>query len=168
MIPRLKIEPAMPSLDAAFLDHLEQAGFEGDIGRSAADRNVYATDNSIYQLEPGGVVFPKNIGDMKRIAKALSRSEFLGVTLAPRGGGTGTNGQSLTTGIVMDCSRHMNRILDIDPVRRTARVEAGVVKDQLNKALAPHGLFFAPELSTSNRANCARTQRRSSFQAASP
>ena len=72
--------------------------------------------------------------------------------VAPRGGGTGTNGQSLTDGLVVDLSRHMNRILAIDPERRAARVEAGVVKDQLNAALAPHGLFFAPELSTSNRA----------------
>lgn len=119
---------------------------------SAGDRNVFATDNSIYQVEPAGIVFPKNVADLKRIAQALARPEFSAVTIAPRGGGTGTNGQSLTSGIVVDCSRHMNRILDIDPVRRTARVEAGVVKDQLNKALAPHGLFFAPELSTSSRA----------------
>src|SRR3712207_6638032 len=71
---------------------------------------------------------------------------------APRGGGTGTNGQSLTTGLVVDVSRHMNRILEINAEERWVRVEAGVVKDQLNAALAPHGLFFAPELSTSNRA----------------
>ena len=72
--------------------------------------------------------------------------------IAPRGGGTGTNGQSLTDGLVVDVSRHMNRILEINAAERWVRVEAGVVKDQLNAALAPHGLFFAPELSTSNRA----------------
>ncbi len=151
MIPRLRLEPRTPSPSEAFLHHLA-AGFEGDIGLSAAERIVFSTDNSIYQIEPDGIVFPKNIGDLKRIAKALSRPGFSAVTLAPRGGGTGTNGQSLTKGIVIDCSRHMNRILEIDPIRRIARVEAGVVKDQLNKALASHGLFFAPELSTSNRA----------------
>ena len=74
------------------------------------------------------------------------------VKLAPRGGGTGTNGQSLTDGLVVDVSRHMNRILEINVAERWARVQAGVVKDQLNAALAEHGLFFAPELSTSNRA----------------
>ncbi|MCR6497537.1 FAD-binding oxidoreductase [Shinella sp. CPCC 101442] len=152
MIPRLSAIPTASAPCDDFLHHLAGAGFEGDIAVSAADRNVFATDNSIYQVEPAGILFPKNIHDLKRIAKTLARAEFSGVTLAPRGGGTGTNGQSLTTGIVVDCSRHMNRILDIDPVRRIARVEAGVVKDQLNKALAPHGLFFAPELSTSNRA----------------
>lgn len=152
MIPRLRAMPRMFSPHDAFLHHLAGAGFEGDIAMSAADRTVFATDNSIYQVEPAGILFPKNIHDLKHIAKTLARPEFSGVTLAPRGGGTGTNGQSLTTGIVVDCSRHMNRILEIDPVRRIARVEAGVVKDQLNKALAQHGLFFAPELSTSNRA----------------
>ncbi|MCF3642647.1 FAD-binding oxidoreductase [Rhizobium sp. TRM95111] len=152
MIPRLSAEPRTPSPSADFLHHLTGAGFEGDIATSAADRTVFATDNSIYQVEPASIVFPKNIHDLKRVAKALARPEFAGVAIAPRGGGTGTNGQSLTTGIVVDCSRHMNRIIEIDPVRRIARVEAGVVKDQLNKALAPHGLFFAPELSTSNRA----------------
>ena len=85
----------------------------------------------------------------RRIA---AEPRFRALKLAPRGGGTGTNGQSLTDGLVVDLSRNMNRILEIDPARRRVRVQAGVVKDQLNKALEPHGLFFAPELSTSNRA----------------
>ncbi|MCQ4630309.1 FAD-binding oxidoreductase [Shinella sp. CPCC 100929] len=152
MIPRLDADRRIASPSDNFLRHLATHGFEGDIGTGPADRLVFSTDNSIYQVEPAGIVFPKNIGDLKRIAKALARPEFSGVTIAPRGGGTGTNGQSLSEGIIVDCSHHMNRILEIDPVRRIARVEAGVVKDQLNKALAPHGLFFAPELSTSNRA----------------
>ena len=152
MIPKLRSERQISPSGADFLQDLAKAGFEGDLGLTAAERTVFSTDNSIYQVEPDGIVFPRNTDDLRRIARTLSRPEFSAVTLAPRGGGTGTNGQSLTTGIVVDCSRHMNRILEIDPVRRIARVEAGVVKDQLNKALAPHGLFFAPELSTSNRA----------------
>ncbi|PPJ49497.1 FAD-binding oxidoreductase [Rhizobium sp. KAs_5_22] len=152
MIPRLVAEHHKPSPVEAFLSYLASVGLEGEIGRSAAERNVFATDNSIYQVEPAAILFPRNTDDLKRIAKALARPEFSEISVAPRGGGTGTNGQSLTSGVVIDCSRHMNRILEIDPVRRVARVEAGVVKDQLNKALAPHGLFFAPELSTSNRA----------------
>ena len=70
----------------------------------------------------------------------------------PRGGGTGTNGQSLTDGVSVDLSRHMNAILEINAEEGWARVQAGVVKDQLNAAVAANGLFFAPELSPSNRA----------------
>lgn len=113
---------------------------------------MFSTDNSIYQVEPAGVVFPRGIEDLQMVAAVLSEPAFRGISIAPRGGGTGTNGQSLTSGVVVDCSRHMTSILEIDPVRRVARVQAGVVKDQLNRALKPYGLFFAPELSTSNRA----------------
>ncbi|MFQ3790432.1 FAD-linked oxidase C-terminal domain-containing protein, partial [Halomonas sp. A29] len=87
-----------------------------------------------------------------RIARLAGEAAHRQVVLTPRGGGTGTNGQSLTDGLVVDVSRHMNRILEIDVDNRRVRVQAGVVKDQLNAALKPHGLFFAPELSTSNRA----------------
>jgi len=152
MIPRLDTSRSVSAANSNFFKHLASVGFEGDTGTGVSERTVYSTDNSIYQVAPAGVLFPKNIDDLKRIAKALAKPEFSTVTIAPRGGGTGTNGQSLTDGIVVDCSRHMNRIIEIDPERRTARVEAGVVKDQLNKALEPYGLFFAPELSTSNRA----------------
>ncbi|MBY3348404.1 D-2-hydroxyglutarate dehydrogenase YdiJ [Rhizobium laguerreae] len=151
MIPRLTshLAPATPS---GFFERLIEAGFNGDAeGRSAA-RTVYATDNSIYQLEPAGILFPRDADDLKTLAKVLCEPAFSGMTITPRGGGTGTNGQSLTSGLVVDCSRHMNKILEIDAVRRVARVQAGVVKDQLNRALKPYGLFFAPELSTSNRA----------------
>ncbi|RAR51227.1 FAD/FMN-containing dehydrogenase [Paraburkholderia unamae] len=135
-----------------FLHELKASGFEGEVDTSHATRTVLATDNSIYQRYPRAAVFPRHARDVQRIASLLGREAFRGVVVTARGGGTGTNGQSLTEGIVVDMSRHMNRILDIDPVARTARVEAGVVKDQLNAALKPHGLFFAPELSTSNRA----------------
>ncbi len=72
--------------------------------------------------------------------------------MSPRGGGTGTNGQSLTDGLIVDVSKHMNRILEVNAEERWVRVQPGVVKDQLNAALLPYGLFFAPELSPSNRA----------------
>ena len=152
MIPRLDAGDGAALPPAGFFEHLAEAGFEGEMTAGAGARTVYATDNSIYQVPPAGILFPRGEDDLKRIGKALARPEFADVVIAPRGGGTGTNGQSLTGGVVVDCSRHMNRILEIDPARRIARVEAGVVKDQLNRALAPRGLFFAPELSTSNRA----------------
>jgi FAD/FMN-containing dehydrogenase len=86
------------------------------------------------------------------IAKVSGEPRFISISFAPRGGGTGTNGQSLTRGIVVDLSRHMNAILEVNAKDGWARVQAGVVKDQLNDAVRAHGLFFAPELSPSNRA----------------
>jgi len=135
-----------------FLKALAEAGFSGEISTRAADRTVLATDNSIYQRLPQAVVFPRDAEDVQRLARLAGEPAHRGIVLTARGGGTGTNGQSLTDGIVVDLSRHMNRILAIDPATRRARVQSGVVKDQLNAALKPHGLFFAPELSTSNRA----------------
>lgn len=141
---------AEPTLD--FLAALRDAGFEGEIGTDYASRTVLSTDNSIYQRLPQAVLYPLHSRDVERVATVLEQPAFRGVALAARGGGTGTNGQSLTDGVVLDLSRHMNRILEINAEERWVRVEAGVVKDQLNAALRPHGLFFAPELSTSNRA----------------
>jgi FAD/FMN-containing dehydrogenase/Fe-S oxidoreductase len=152
MIPRLTEVPAPGPLHVAFLAELRARGFEGQLSLSHADRTVLATDNSIYQVFPQAIAFPAGTEDLVRLATIAAEPRFQALKLAPRGGGTGTNGQSLTDGLVVDLSRNMNRILEIDPLRRRVRVQAGVVKDQLNQALVPHGLFFAPELSTSNRA----------------
>src|SRR3954451_19146656 len=152
MIPRLADLPRPAPLYAAFLTELQARSFEGDLTTFYAERAVLATDNSIYQLTPQAIAFPRATDDLVRIARLAQDPRFADVKLAPRGGGTGTNGQSLTDGLVVDVSRHMNRILEINVVERWVRVEAGVVKDQLNGALAEHGLFFPPELSTSNRA----------------
>lgn len=135
-----------------FLAAVQAAGFEGEVSTDHASRTVLATDNSIYQRLPQAIIYPTHAKDVALVAGLLARTEYQNVVLTPRGGGTGTNGQSLTHGVVMDLSRHMNHILEINPEERWVRVEAGVVKDQLNAALKPHGLFFAPELSTSNRA----------------
>ncbi|MCS2608009.1 D-2-hydroxyglutarate dehydrogenase YdiJ [Halomonas dongshanensis] len=136
----------------AFLEALKTAGFEGDIAPDVASRTVFATDNSIYQRLPQAVLFPRHVADLEHIARLAAEPAYRRIVLTPRGGGTGTNGQSLTDGVMIDVSRHMNHILDIDVTNRRVRVQAGVVKDQLNTALKPYGLFFAPELSTSNRA----------------
>lgn len=153
MLPRLvSAKDSRKQQIGAFGRRLAALGFRGDVEMDEGARTVASTDNSIYQIKPAALVYPRGADDLKIIATTISEPAFSDMTIAPRGGGTGTNGQSLTSGVVVDCSRHMNRILEIDPVRRIARVEAGVVKDQLNKALKPHGLFFAPELSTSNRA----------------
>ena len=152
MIPVLTRPTEAVPLYAAACPELRLRGFAGDLSLSDADRTVFATDNSIYQVEPGAVAFPRSRDDLVRIAKLLDDPRFSEIVIRPRGGATGTNGQSLGHGLVVDTSRHMNRILEIDVANRTVRVEPGVVKDHLNRELAKHGLFFAPELSTSNRA----------------
>lgn len=135
-----------------FIERLKYQGFEGDLSPDYANRVVLSTDNSIYQVLPQGVVYPKHVADLKMIAELAVNHEFKDVVLSARGGGTGTNGQSLTDGLVVDISKHMNQILEINVEERWVRVQTGVVKDQLNAALKSYGLFFAPELSTSNRA----------------
>lgn len=130
---------------------LEQRGFRGDVETDAAARVVYGTDNSVYQVPPVGVIVPTSTDDLAVIASsnhALDRP----FALVARGGGTGTNGQSLTDGLVVDTRRRMNRIVSIDPDARTAVVEPGVVLGELNAALAEHELFFAPHVSTATRA----------------
>lgn len=152
MLPRLEHITPTQSRYLDFLGALKQLGFRGDMTPDYATRTVLATDNSIYQVLPQAVVFPLDKADVRQLATLASKTEWQDIVFSPRGGGTGTNGQSLTDGIVVDLSRHMNRILEINPSEGWARVEAGVVKDQLNAAVREHGLFFAPELSTSNRA----------------
>ncbi|PSJ43728.1 FAD-binding oxidoreductase [Zobellella endophytica] len=152
MIPALTPTSVTQETYLAFLSTLQAQGFEGDINTDYGHRLAQATDNSIYQLLPQAVLYPRHKEDVALLARLAGREAFRHIVLSPRGGGTGTNGQSLSDGIVVDLSRFMNRILEINPEQGWARVEAGVVKDQLNRALAPHGLFFAPELSTSNRA----------------
>ncbi|MBP6563368.1 MAG: FAD-binding oxidoreductase, partial [Neisseriaceae bacterium] len=152
-IAHIKV-PAAPeaAVYQAFLKALAAHGFAGEIEQDYAKRIVFSTDNSVYQRLPQATVFPKGTADLVLVARLAGDALYREVVLTARGGGTGTNGQSLTDGIVVDVSRHMNQILTIDAQARTAVVQAGVVKDQLNAALKPYGLFFAPELSTSNRA----------------
>jgi FAD/FMN-containing dehydrogenase/Fe-S oxidoreductase len=152
MIPSIRHTSPVQALYLAFIDALKQSGFSGDLNPDYANRTVLATDNSIYQVLPQGVIYPRTVEDLVLVARLSQRQEFQEVVLSARGGGTGTNGQSLTDGLVVDTSRHMNQILEINVEERWARVQCGVVKDQLNDALKPHGLFFAPDLSTSNRA----------------
>ena len=155
MIAPLPLADAATPLDQHYVDFLKALkaeGFEGEIAPDYASRTVLATDNSLYQRLPQAAVFPRHAADLELLGRLAGREAFRKVALTPRGGGTGTNGQSLSDGLVVDVSRHMNQILEIDVDNRRVRVQAGVVKDQLNAALRPHGLFFAPELSTSNRA----------------
>lgn len=111
-------------------------------------RIAYATDASIYRELPEGVAYPENSDDIiELIAEARRRHTHL----IPRAGGTSIAGQVVGNGIVVDISRHLNHIIEINPQERWVWVEPGVVRDELNKTLEPYGLFFSPETSTSNR-----------------
>lgn len=123
--------------------------FSGDVETDYAVRQVYATDNSVYRVPPAGVIFPRNAAD---VARAMDFAARAGVSLTARGGGTGTNAQSLTEGFVLDTSRHMRAIGQFDQKTESIEVEPGVVLDQLNAHLAPLGYFFPPAVSTASRA----------------
>ena len=152
MIPRLANIPDQNPLVQQYLNELTEQHFSGDIASSYADRLSMATDNSVYQRMPQAVLFPKSVTDVVILTKVAQKEAYQSLTFTPRGGGTGTNGQSLNNNIIVDLSRHMTQILELNVKERWVRVQAGVVKDQLNQFLKPHGLFFSPELSTSNRA----------------
>ncbi|QLD34173.1 FAD-binding and (Fe-S)-binding domain-containing protein [Mannheimia varigena] len=152
MIPRLSSIPQLDKIILSYLDELINQHFSGDIASHYADRLSLATDNSVYQQIPQAILFPKSVSDVVILTKLAQKPEYQQLTFTPRGGGTGTNGQSLNNNIIVDLSRYMNQILELNVEERWVRVQAGVVKDQLNQFLKPLGLFFSPELSTSNRA----------------
>jgi FAD/FMN-containing dehydrogenase/Fe-S oxidoreductase len=113
-------------------------------------RKLYSTDASIYQIEPLGVVLPRNATDVVAVVQIAAEMQ---VPLTARGGGTSLSGQSIGPGIVLDCSKYLNTIVAVDPAARVARVQPGVVLEQLNQALLPHGLWFGPDVATASRAN---------------
>ena len=152
MIAKISQQDSANQVINLYQEKLKSAGFLGDIDTSYATRLVTSTDNSIYQQVPQAVLFPKSDKDIKLALEIAQQDPFLSLTFGPRGGGTGTNGQSLTPGIVIDLSRHMREILEINEKEGWVRVQAGVIKDQLNDFLRPYGYFFSPDLSTSNRA----------------
>src|SRR5438552_8965903 len=120
----------------ALLDHLRRH-VDGEVRFDTATRRLYSTDASIYQIEPVGVVIPKTTAALET---AVQVALEMHVPIVPRGGGTSLSGQSIGAGIVLDCSKYLNNILDIDPALQIARVQPGVVLDQFNRALAPHPL----------------------------
>jgi len=152
MLPRLDDQELVTPLYQNFAQKLQQQRFTGDINRQYSARLAVATDNSVYQRLPQLVLHPRSKQDIQLITKLSNEVQFNDIKFSARGGGTGTNGQSLTPGIVVDLSKYMNRILEINLEENWVRVEVGVVKDQLNDYLRPYGFFFSPDLSTSNRA----------------
>src|SRR5436309_9770199 len=122
----------------------------GEVRFDDTSRKIYSTDASIYQIEPLGVVIPKSADDIHATVQVCAEMH---IPITARGGGTSLSGQSIGPGVVLDCSKYLNQVLDIDPVGRTARIQPGVVLDQFNRALAAHGLQFGPDVATASRAN---------------
>ncbi|WP_234679617.1 FAD-binding and (Fe-S)-binding domain-containing protein [Bradyrhizobium monzae] len=135
--------------NASSLERRLRADVTGDVLFDRFSRGRYATDASFYQIVPSGVVVPKTVDEALR-ALAIARDE--GVKVTPRGGGTSQCGQTVNDGLVVDLSKHLNRILSLDVAGRTCVVEPGIVLDDLNRQLKKHGLWFPVDVSTASRA----------------
>src|SRR5947208_12724558 len=121
----------------------------GEVLFDPFNRGRYATDASFYQIMPVGVVIPRTMDEALR-ALAIAREE--GRIVTPRGGGTSQCGQTVNEGIVVDVSKHLNRLVSLDVENRTCVVVPGIVLDDLNRQLNPHGLWFPVDVSTASRA----------------
>ena len=121
----------------------------GEVRFDPVSRTLYSTDASIYQMEPLGVVVPRNVEDVLAVMELAAQES---VPVLPRGGGTSLAGQAVNHAIVLDFSKYMHRILGVNSEESWARVEPGIVLDELNRHLAPQGLQYAPDPTTSNRA----------------
>jgi FAD/FMN-containing dehydrogenase/Fe-S oxidoreductase len=134
---------------SATLEDRLKREISGDVWFDAFNRGRYATDASFYQIVPAGVVVPKTIDEALR---ALAIARDAGRIVTPRGGGTSQCGQTVNDGIVIDFSKHLNRIVSLDVENRTCMVEPGIVLDDLNRQLRKHGLWFPVDVSTASRA----------------
>jgi FAD/FMN-containing dehydrogenase/Fe-S oxidoreductase len=122
---------------------------EGDVRFDPYSRLLYSTDASMYQMEPIGVVIPRHAGDVQAVLELANREN---VAVLPRGGGTSLTGQTVNRAVVVDFSRWMQGVLEVNREEMWARVQPGVVQDELNAHVRPLGLLFGPDTSTSNRA----------------
>src|SRR3954466_15252455 len=134
--------------NASSLERRLRADMTGDVLFDGFSRGRYATDASFYQIVPSGVVVPRTMDEALR-ALAIARDE--GIKVTPRGGGTSQCGQTVNDGLVVDLSKHLNRILSLDVEGRTCVVEPGIVLDDLNRHLKKHGLSFPVDISPASR-----------------
>ncbi|MBI3990098.1 MAG: FAD-binding oxidoreductase, partial [candidate division NC10 bacterium] len=134
------------------MDGLEQElkqYVKGEVRFDKFSRILYSTDASIYEIEPIGVVIPKGEEDVAAVLR-IARED--GTPILPRGGGTSLAGQAVGRAVMVDMSKFMNQVLEVNPEERWVRVQPGIVLDELNAQLRPSGLFFAPDVAPSNRA----------------
>ncbi len=131
------------------LESALQSQTRAELRFDAGHRGLYATDASLYQIMPAGVVIPRSASELPVIVRLAAEH---GVSIVPRGGATSLTGQTVGPGLILDCSKYLQRIGIVDRDRMTVDVEPGVVLDRLNAQLTPLGLMFAPDVSTSDRA----------------
>ena len=144
------VDTPPPSIDLQALERALRSVLGAESVRAdRVTRALYATDASVYQIVPLLAVFPATVGDVQAIVRVCR--EFR-VPITARGGGTSQAGQAIGPGVIVDCSLRFDQVLEINPAERWARVQPGCVLDDLNQALKPFGLLFAPDISTSNRA----------------
>ena len=134
--------PSLTGLLAALASRLD-----GEVMFDGLAVTAYSTDASEYQERPLAVAFPKSEADVRELVRFAGEHR---VGLIPRGAGTSLAGQVVGNGIVVDLGRYLNEIVSLDVAGRRVRVQPGVVRNELNRFLAPHGLFFGPETSTAN------------------
>lgn len=142
--------PPSPDFDRDVAARAFSAAVEGEVRFGLHDRLLYATDASLYQVEPLGVFIPANTDDAVRGVRFCVER---GLPILPRGGGTSLAGQCTNRAVVIDFSSRCNRLLEVDAAARVCRVEPGITPDDLNERLASTGLFFAPDPATSKHAN---------------
>ena len=144
-------------MNTSISDTLEQQlsdTLAGEVRFDLYSKTLYSTDASLYQIHPIGVVIPKDKQDVIKTVQIASEHK---VPILPRGGGTSLAGQSVGEAIVLDMSKYMNQLLEVNVVEHWARVQPGIVLDELNHKLKPHGLMYAPDVATSSRANVGGT-----------
>ena len=137
------------SVDVASLRRELEAEIAGEVRFDAVSRALYSTDASVYLIQPLGVVVARSKEDIVRTVRICRKYRC---PLTMRGGGTSQAGQAIGAGIQVDTSKYFNRLLEVNVEERWARVEPGIVLDELNAQLKPHGLRFAPDISTASRA----------------
>ena len=137
-------ETVVPGLERRLKAHLL-----GEVNFDPFTRGRYATDASHYQIMPIGVVAPRSMKEAEH-ALALAREE--GVSVLPRGAGTSQSGQTVNSSLVIDCSKYLDHVLALDVAGMRCAVEPGIVLDELNRRLRPHGLWFPVDISTASRA----------------
>src|ERR1700748_813350 len=138
----------MTDTDVSLKDRLSRE-ITGDVLFASFSCGRYATDASFYQIVPAGVVVPRTIDEGLR---ALAIARDAGRKVTPRGGGTSQCGQTINDGIVIDLSKHLNKLISLDVENKTCVVEPGIVLDDLNRQLKKHGLWFPVDVSTASRA----------------
>jgi FAD/FMN-containing dehydrogenase/Fe-S oxidoreductase len=122
----------------------------GEVRFDDVSKQMYSTDASMYQMVPVGVVIPRDAGDVQAVLEIAGKN---GVAVLPRGGGTGLSGQTVNHAVVVDFSKYMHDVIEINKEEQWVRTQPGVTIDELNRQLKPSGLFFTPDPSTSSRAN---------------